>query len=135
LIKVSSHSSGFTLFEIIMALFVISIAIIPMMQSFGPAMMAASAVEKKMVLINQARATMERLLAIDFGTLSLKADDTQPLSGNDVFGDSDETFTFEADTYSPEITISDVSGDATKTLLELAVALEGVSLFTRKADY
>ncbi|MBU1697971.1 MAG: prepilin-type N-terminal cleavage/methylation domain-containing protein [Proteobacteria bacterium] len=132
MIKVSS--SGFTLFEIIMAMFVISIAVIPMMQSFGPAMMTAGAVEKTAVLTNQARATMERLLALDFDTLKANAD-SQPYSGNVVFGDSDETFTFEAGTYSPEITISDVSGDASKTLLNLTVTLAGMSVSTRKADY
>jgi len=135
LIKVSSHSSGFTLFEIIMAMFVISIAVIPMMQSFGPAMMTAGAVEKTAVLTNQARATMERLLSLDFDTLRSKVDYAQPLTGNYVFGDSDETFTFEAGTYSPEITISDASGDASKTLLDLTVALEGMSISTKKADY
>ena len=135
MIKVSSHSSGFTLFEIIMAMFVISIAVIPMMQSFGPAMMTAGAVEKTAVLTNQARATMERLLSLDFDTLRSKVDYAQPLTGNYVFGDSDETFTFEAGTYSPEITISDASGDASKTLLDLTVALEGMSISTKKADY
>ena len=133
MIKVSS--SGFTLFEIIMAMFVISIAVIPMMQSFGPAMMTAGAVEKTAVLTNQARATMERLLALDFDTLRSKVDDTQPLTGNDVFGDSDETFTFKVSSYTPAITISDASGDASKTLLNLTVTLAGMSVSTRKADY
>ncbi|MBC8442436.1 MAG: prepilin-type N-terminal cleavage/methylation domain-containing protein [Deltaproteobacteria bacterium] len=133
MIKLSS--SGFTLFEIIVAMFVISIAVIPMMQSFGPTMMTAGAVEKTAVLTNQARATMERLLALDFDTLKLKLAEVQPLSGNAVFGDSDETFTFEAGTYSPAITISDASGDASKTLLDLTVSLAGMNFSTRKADY
>jgi len=133
--KRSSPSSGFTLFEIIIALFIISIAVIPMMKSFGPAMSTAAIVEKTAVLSNQARATMERLLVLDFDTLKSKVDDSQPLSGNDVFGDSDENFTFEGDSYAPEITISDASGDASKTLLDLTVALDSMSITTRKADY
>jgi len=133
--KRSSPSSGFTLFEIIIALFIISIAIIPMMKSFGPAMSTAAIVEKTAVLTNQARATMERLLVLDFDTLKSKVDDSQPLSGNDVFGDSDENFTFEGDSYAPSITITDASGDASKTLLDLTVALDSMSITTRKADY
>lgn len=131
----SSHSSGFTLFEIIIALFVISIAVVPMMKSFGPAMMAATVVEKKTVMTNQARATMERLLALDFDTLKSKPAETQPLSGNDIFGDTEESFILKAVAYSPAIFISDASGDGSKTLLELAVVLEGVSLSTQKAYY
>jgi len=133
--KRSSPSSGFTLFEIIMALFIISIAVIPMMKSFGPAMSTAAIVEKTAVLSNQARATMERLLALDFDILKLKVDESQPLSGNDVFGDSDETFTFKQASYTPSITITDASGDASKTLLDVTVALDSVSISTRKADY
>ncbi len=133
--KLPLKSSGFTLFEIIIALFVISIAVIPMMKSFGPAMSTAAIVEKTAVLSNQARATMERLLVLDFDTLKSKTDLSQPLSGNDVFGDSDETFTFEGDSYTPQITISDASGDASKTLLDLTVTLESMSISTRKADF
>ncbi len=108
MIKISSQSSGFTLFEIILALFIISLAIIPMMTSFGPAMMTSAAVEKTAVMTNQARATMERLLALDFDTLKSKVDESQPLSGSSVFGDPDETFTFKGSTYSPAITIRDL---------------------------
>ena len=135
MIKQPSHASGFTLFEIIIALFIISLAIIPMMKSFGPAMMAATHVEKTAVITNQARATMERLLALDVLILKSKADEAQPLSGSAVFGDSDETFTFDGVSHSPEITITDVSGDSSKTLLNLTVAFAGVSISTRKADY
>lgn len=128
-------SSGFTLFEIIIALFIISIAVIPMMNSFGPAMSTAANVEKSAVMTNQARATMERLLVLDFNTLKSKVDDSQPLTGNNVFGDSDETFIFEGDSYAPSITISDASGDASKTLLDLTIELDDMSISTRRADY
>ena len=133
MIKVSSNSSGFTLVEIIVAIFIISLAVLPMMESFGPAMMATQNVEKTAVMTNQARATMERLLAFDFDTLSSKIGAS--LSGNDVFGDSDETFAFEGGSYSPEITISDASGDASKTLLTLTVAIDNIEFSTLKADY
>lgn len=133
--KLPLKSSGFTLFEIIIALFMISIAVIPMMKSFGPAMSTAAIVEKTAVLSNQARATMERLLVLDFDTLKSKTDLSQPLTGDNVFGDSNETFTFKGDSYSPSITITDASGDASKTLLDLTVAVESLSISTRKADF
>jgi len=133
--KRSSPSSGFTLFEIIIALFIISIAVIPMMKSFGPAMSTAAIVEKTAVLSNQARATMERLLILDFDTLKEKIDDS-PFLGNDIiFGAVDETFTFKEVFYTPSITITDASGDASKTLLDVTVALDSMSISTRKADY
>ncbi len=135
MIKHSSLSSGFTLFEIILAMLIISIAIIPMMQSFAPAMMATAKTEKKLVMSNRARATMERLLALDFDILKSKVDDSQPLTGNDVFGDSEENFTFKETSYAPSITISDASGDGSKTLLDLNITLENTSISTKKADY
>ena len=135
MIKFHSNSFGFTLFEIIIAIFLISIAVIPMMKSFRPAMMSSKNVEKSVVMANQARGTMERLLLLDFDTLSSKTDEVQPLSGNDVFGDVEETITFESDSYSPEITISDASGDASKTLLTLTVSLADITFSTLKADY
>jgi prepilin-type N-terminal cleavage/methylation domain-containing protein len=135
LIKRPLKSSGFTLFEIIIALFIISIAVIPMMKSFGPAMSTAAIVEKTAVMTNRVRATMERLLVLDFDTLQSKVDDSQPLSGNAVFGDTQETFAFEGSSYSPEITIIDSSGDASKTLLTLTVAIEDISVSTLKAEY
>jgi len=133
--KFHSDSSGFTLFEIVIAIFIVSIAVIPMMESFRPAMMSGKNVEKSAVMTNHARGTMERLLLVDFDTLSSKVDEAQPLSGNDVFGDVEETITFEDDSYSPEITISDASGDASKTLLTLTVSLEDITFSTLKADY
>ena len=78
---------------------------------------------------------MERLLALDFDTLRSKVDEAQPLTGSDVFGDSDETFTFKVSSYTPAIFITDASGDASKTLLDLTVSLAGMSISTRKADY
>jgi len=147
LIKRFSPSSGFTLFEIIVALFIISLAIIPMMRSFGPAMMAAANVEKTAVLTNQARATMERLLAFDFDTLKLKVDDSQPLTVYDVFGVPtdpadpdypdypDDIFEFEGVSYTPEITLADASGDASKTLLDLTVTIGSMRITTKKAAY
>jgi prepilin-type N-terminal cleavage/methylation domain-containing protein len=131
--KDASNSSGFTLFEIIIAIFILSIAVVPMMESFGPAIMSAASVEKTAVITNQARATMDRMLVMEFDTLKSKIGTS--LSGNDVFGDTDETFPFEGDTYSPDITISDASGDSSRTLLELIVSIDNISFSTLKADY
>lgn len=137
--KAFSHPPGFTLFEIIVAIFILSLAVIPMMESFGPAMMSSASVEKKAMMANQARGTMDRLQSVDFQTLSLKTLDPQPILASAVFGDVEETFTFESVDYSPQITIAyepgDASGDASKKLLILTVSLENVSLVTLKADY
>jgi len=139
LTKASSHPPGFTLFEIIVAIFILSLSVIPMMESFGPAMMSSASVEKKAIIANQARGTMERLRSVDFHTLSSKTLEPQPILASAVFGDVEETFTFEGIEYSAKITIDyepeDASGDASEKLLRLTVALENVSLVTLKADY
>ncbi len=126
---IKSSSSGFTLFEIIMAMFVISIAVIPMMQSFGPAMMTAGAVEKTAVLSNQARATMEQLLALDF-------DDLKEQPADPDYPDyPDDNFEFEGVSYTPEINIIDASEDGSETLLKLTVTIDDIAFTTLKADY
>lgn len=134
MIKVHTSSSGFTLFEIIIAIFIISLAIVPMMEGFRPAMMTAASVEKTAVLTDRARGTLNRMLATDFDTLQSKAD-AQPHTGTDVFGDSEETFVFDGISFSPEITISDQSGDSSKTLLNLTVKIDTISFTTLRADY
>jgi type II secretory pathway pseudopilin PulG len=146
LIKVSSNSSGFTIAEIIIAITIISIAIIPMMKSFGPAIMATASVEKTFILTNQAKRTMDRLLSLDFDTLKdnigiWSCDDDD----NNFFDDPEDpcTFLFKGIKNIPVITIIDASGDESKTLLELQVAIDGLIVgktgknyfSTLKADY
>jgi hypothetical protein len=138
--KVSSNSSGFTVAEIIIATAIISIAIVPMMKAFGPAIMATGSVEKTTVITNQARRTMDRLLSLDFDTLKKKIG-TRPC--NDIFDDPGDpcTFIFKGIDYTPVIKIIDASGD--ETLLELQVAIDGLIVgktgknyfSTLKADY
>ena len=63
------NSWGFTLFEIVMALLILAIAIVPMMNAFAPALLSTSQGEEQAVLTGQARRTMNRLLDIDFRSL------------------------------------------------------------------
>jgi len=142
LIKVSSNSSGFTIAEILIAISIITIAIVPMMKAFGPAIMATGSVEKTTIMTMQAKRTMDRLLSLDFDTLQENIG-TRPC--DDILDDPDDpcTFTFKDSDYIPEITIIDASGDETKTLLELRVAIDGLIVgktgknyfSTLKADY
>ena len=52
-----ADSRGFTLFEILMALLILAIAITPMMNAFAPALLASSQGEEQEVLTGQARRT------------------------------------------------------------------------------
>ena len=63
------NSRGFTLFEIIMTLLILAIAIVPMMNAFAPALLATGQGEEQAVLTGQARRTMNRLTDLDFRSL------------------------------------------------------------------
>ena len=127
--KKYSNPSGFTLFEVMVTIFILSLAVVPMMKSFRPAMMSSAGVAKTTVLTNQARGTLERLSAVDFNTLNIC---TSELS-TDFFEDNLEKITFEGIDYDPKITITDAAGDS--TLLKLTVTIETISFSTLRADY
>ena len=59
------RDNGFTLMEICVALFILGIAIAPMLNAFSPALTTTDSVEETMVFTNQARKTLNRVLALD----------------------------------------------------------------------
>ncbi|MHB8093092.1 MAG: type IV pilus modification PilV family protein [Syntrophales bacterium] len=146
---ISHNQRGFTLFEIILTLLIMAIAIVPMMNAFAPALLATGQGEEQTILTGQARQTMNRLTNIDF--LKLDANRGNPANLVALFGSQTEVdkeiFDYSGTTYAPVATIcaTDKSGvrvpdcitnasDGTSGLLELTVTLKNVTLQTLKAN-
>jgi len=130
------NNRGFTLVEIIIAVALLAIAIVPMVSAYGPAIFSTSTEEETAVFTNQARGTLNRVAALDFPIL----DNNQgnPVDLVTLFGSAaeaaKETFSLEGNTYTPMVAIADVSGGL-GGLLEITVTLDQVSLITLKTEY
>ena len=131
-----SSNKGFTLFEIIITVLLLSIAIAPMLNAFKPAIFATIGQEEVAVFSNRARGTLNRITALEFAALS--GNSGYPVDLVTLFGSTSEankeTFSFRGESYTPLVGIFDVSGGQ-GGLLETGVTIEYVSLKTLKAEY
>ncbi len=131
----SNRAGGFTLVEIIVVVLLLTIAIVPMVRAFAPAILAANTEEEITVFTNQARGTLSRVMNLDFDTLYSNQGEANLES---LFGSTaeaaKETFIFRGEQYTPTVTISDASGGS-GGLLELTVTMEHVRFTTLKAKY
>ena len=64
------NTKGFTLIEIIIVVVLLAIALVPLVSAYAPAIMATGSVEEITVFTNQARGTLNRVMTVDFDTLS-----------------------------------------------------------------
>lgn len=132
----NSTDSGFSLMEIIVAMLLLSIAIVPMISAYGPAIFTTAGEEEAAVFTNQVRATISRVMVLDFNTL--KNNPGNPVDLVSLFGSAEEaakkTFSFKGENYTPTVAIADVSGGDGE-VFELTVTLQYVTLKTLKADY
>lgn len=129
-------NTGFTLLEITLVVLILAIAIVPMVRAFSPAALSANTEEETTVFTNQARGTLNRVMALDFDTLNSNqgaAVDLATLFGGGAEA-AKESFTFKGESYTPTVAITDASGGA-GGLLELTVTLSHIQLSTRKAQY
>ncbi len=130
-----SNHKGFTLVEIVLVIFILGIAIAPMVGAFAPAARSVNQNEQTTVFTNQARWTLSRVAALDFGTLDANQGD--PVDSISLFGSlaeaSKERFIFKGQGYSPTIAITDASAGA-GDLLQLRVTVDDVTLTTLKAN-
>ena len=127
---------GFTLMEICVTLFILGIAISPMLNAFAPALTTTDSVEDTMVFTNQARNTLSRVLALDYKDLYNNQNDPVDLIA--LFGSDTEAakecFTLKGVSYTPTVAITDASGGA-GGLLKLSVTINHVKFATLKAEY
>jgi prepilin-type N-terminal cleavage/methylation domain-containing protein len=127
---------GFSLVEILIAVMVLSMAIVPIINAIGPAVKTTAAERQFSVSTNQARATLNRLLSVDFATLNANQGDAVELTS--LFGSTAEAnlenFLLNGKLYTPAVAITDASSGA-GGLLQLTVTINQVRLTTLKADY
>jgi prepilin-type N-terminal cleavage/methylation domain-containing protein len=131
-----SGDRGFSLVEILIAVMILALAIIPIINAVGPAVKTTAAEAQSAVFTNQARATLNRLLDLDFATLNANqsaAVDLTSLFGSAAEADL-ESFLLNGQRYTPMVAITDAS-DGAGGLLRLAVTINQVHLTTLKADY
>lgn len=130
------NSDGFTLFEILIAILIMVIAIVPMIQAFGPALFFTGTEEGVSVFTNQARHTVNRIAAADFGTLDALVQNNQanPVNLDTFFGAGQESFSFRGVTYTPRVVITDISGGS-GGLLDISVSIDQITMRTSKANY
>jgi hypothetical protein len=119
-----------------MAVMVLTLALVPIINAIGPAVKTTAAEAQFSVSTNQARATLNRLLSVDFATLNANQGDAVDLTS--VFGSTDEAnlenFMLNGKLYTPVVAITDASGGA-GGLLQVTVTVNQVRLTTLKADY
>jgi len=129
-------NKGFTFLEIILVVLILAIAIVPMVRAFSPGALSANTEEETTVFTNQARGTLNRVMALDFDTLNSNQGATVDLET--LFGGgaeaAKESFTFKKENYTPTVAITDASGGA-GGLLELTVTISHIQLATLKAQY
>lgn len=131
-----SNDSGFSLVEVLVAIIILAIAIIPMVEAFRPALISTAIGERLAVFSNQARSTLNRTVGLHYDILN--SNQGNPVDLISLFGDAAEadreTFTSGGTDYAPTISIADASGGA-GGLLEVTVTIEEVTLKTLKSDY
>jgi prepilin-type N-terminal cleavage/methylation domain-containing protein len=130
----ASNQKGFTLFEVILVVFILVIAVAPMINAFGPSLFATAGEETTIVSANYARQTLNRVAALDFKTLDSLVQNGQsnPVNLDTLFGAGQESFVFKGTTCVPKVVIADASGGA-GGLLEITLTLNQVTLKTLKA--
>lgn len=130
-----SNNKGFTLVEIIIAVLLLAIAIVPMVGAYGPAIFSTAVEDEVGVFTNQARGTLNRVATLDFATLN--NNQGNPVDLATLFGTAaeaaKETFSFHGSSYTPTVAIADVSGGL-GGLLEITVTADQVSLITLKTE-
>ena len=139
--RLLTSGKGLTLIEVAVALFILSMVIIPLMDSFRTALITTGSGERQAVFTNQTRGTLYRIAALDFAELN--SNQGNPVDLAVLFGSATdpkpaeaakEEFVYRGKIYTPSVAISDASGGM-GGLLELSVTVADINLKTLKADY
>jgi Tfp pilus assembly protein PilV len=135
ILSVSENTSGLTLFELVVTIFILGVGTVAMLDAIAPALRSSEDYESATVFMNQARATMSRVETLAYTTLNSNMGNPVNLTG--LFGTSaeaaKENFTHKGTAYTPIVAIADASG-GTGGLLELNVTVERVTLKTLRSD-
>jgi Tfp pilus assembly protein PilV len=135
----ASNLSGFTLFEILLAVLFLAIAVAPLVSAFQPAIFATTNEEELSVFSNRCRGTLNRVAALDFTLLDSNKGGAVSLEV--LFGSSEEAakeaFSFNNNSYVPTVTVTTSDQDAHNKggLLEIAATIGSVTVKTLRAQY
>jgi prepilin-type N-terminal cleavage/methylation domain-containing protein len=131
-----SNRKGFTLVETVVAVFILVIAVAPMIQAFGPSLFATASEEAVIVLTSYARQTLNRVAALDFKTLNdlVRTGQANPVNLDTLFGTGQESFVFKGASCVPTVVITDASG-GNGGLLEITSTVNQITLQTLKAGH
>lgn len=135
----ASNSKGFTLFEILLAVLFLAIAVVPLLTAYQPAIFATGNEEELSVFSNRCRGTLNRVAALKYSILdSYKGGEVNldTLLGSSEEADK-ETFSYQGASYTPtvKVTASDKDTDNEGGLLEITVTIGSVTLKTLRAEY
>ena len=121
---------GFTLFEVLLAISILVVAIVPIVRAYRPSVFSTGLELRQAICANQARQTLNRLLSLDFNTLW--ANQGNPINLNHLFTASDETFFLQGFSQNPVVSIVDASGGA-GGLVEITVTAADVTFKALRA--
>jgi hypothetical protein len=122
--------------EILLAIFILGVSIVPMLGAFQTSFQTGEDEGDVTLITNRARGTLDRVMSIEFSTLS--GNSGFPVDLATLFGSAEEagkeSFTHKGESYTPVLGISDVSG-GTGGFLEISLTLDQVNLKALKAEY
>ncbi len=143
-LRLIKDNHGFTLIEIIMALLILAIAIVPMLNAYNPGLFSTANEEEVTVFTNRARSTLNRVSVLDFKSLYtlVQTNQANPVNLSNLFGSADEaakeTFSLKGTNYTPIVVMtdfSDVGEQKVGGLIEIIVTVKQINLKTLKAEY
>ena len=133
--RFAENGKGFTLLEILITIFILGIAIAPMVQAFSTAFSSINAEEEMTVFTNRIRGTLYRVADLDWEELSNSTG--SPVDLGSLFGSVEEAnkenFLFRNQSYAPKVAIVETGDDG--GLLEITVTAGGMSLKTLRSEY
>ncbi len=131
-LKSLSGARGFSLVELILAIVIMIIALVPLMDSITGSLQSTYISEENTMLVNYAREKMEDVLAMNFTDVAVSAPSGTPTALSDtvtVFGEIVDRDVL--------VELYDGDGDTTpdSDLKKITVIIEGIQNETLKADF
>ncbi len=80
----SDHAGGFSLLELLIAIVIMGIALVPLIDAFAVSYLAGSTSQQSTLLLNHSRAKMEEILAMEFNLVDAGLSDTVSVLGEIV---------------------------------------------------
>lgn len=119
-----------------MALAILGIALVPMIATLDTGVFPVGFQTDRAIFVNQARATLNRVVGLDFAILDINQGD--PVNLVTLLGSAaeaaKENFVLRGSTLTPTVAITDASG-GTGGLVEIRATVGDLTLAVLKADY